>query len=422
MTRGAFWREEQIKTTTPVSRTPCNYGFPRYHQPKGYPHATPMATRRRLPVHLGPSTGDLPPCHETPLRRKTKAPWRKLIQSVRAPATRKDLGKGLAKKRPQNYFSPCCIRWSKSGRKGDATRVNLSAQWYTLKKLGAAQLNYMPREGAMLQFVETNWLTLVSILIGVLVAFFFYRLQKKDSVSASVERKKHASRELLDVVESYVINKQDLSEQVVENLIAASERDYQVLLREACTPISLLQDVALRLQRSRHLDIPQKSEYSLKIDTLIKQIRTSKEVPALDQLNKDFRDSLAMVQSLVPEEKRAEAKKAIDAIALLSERRRDLSAKRSGDESFVQFVVAPLAAGLATSFVAASLGSSLLSDGALTVALIAAGKMLPVFGFLVLALILVGVVIIIMRIRRRERDIKKAGLAEFPAGSDHRIF
>ena len=115
-------------------------------------------------------------------------------------------------------------------------------------------------------FLETNWLSIVSIVIGIVVAYFFYRLQKKDAASASLERKKHATAELLDVVESYIINKQRLSEQVIENLIHASERDHSVALRPVCTGVSLLQDVALRLQRSRHLDIPQKSEYSEKIE------------------------------------------------------------------------------------------------------------------------------------------------------------
>ena len=114
----------------------------------------------------------------------------------------------------------------------------------------------------MQTFLENNWLSIVSILIGILVAYVFYRLQKKDSASASAERKKRATAELLDVVESYIINKQRISEHVINNLIHASERDHQVALRPDCTSVSLLQDVALRLQRSRHLDIPQKSEYS----------------------------------------------------------------------------------------------------------------------------------------------------------------
>ena len=67
----------------------------------------------------------------------------------------------------------------------------------------------------MQQFFENNWLSILSILIGIVVAYVFYRLQKKDGASASAERKKHATLELLDVVESYIINKQHLSEGVI---------------------------------------------------------------------------------------------------------------------------------------------------------------------------------------------------------------
>ena len=255
----------------------------------------------------------------------------------------------------------------------------------------------------MQQFIEANWLTLISILIGVLVAFFFYRLQKKDSVSASAERKKHAIRELLDVVESYIINKQELSEQVVENLVQASERDHQVVLHESCTPVSLLQDVALRLQRSRHLDIPQKSEYSQKIDGLITQIRVSKEVPSLGRVNKELRDALTLLQGLVPEDKQAEAKKALDAIALASAKRRDLSAKRTETDSLFQFI-APLVAGLATSLAAATIGSKLFADAAESVTSVILSKVFPAFSVVLLLAMLASVVLIVARIRRRERE------------------
>lgn len=75
-------------------------------------------------------------------------------------------------------------------------------------------------------------------------------------------RKKHARTELLYVIETYIINKQHLTESVIDNLTHASERDYSVVLQPGCTAVSLLPDVGLRLQVSRHLDIPQKSEYS----------------------------------------------------------------------------------------------------------------------------------------------------------------
>ncbi|QSB02783.1 hypothetical protein JWZ98_07565 [Methylomonas sp. EFPC1] len=138
----------------------------------------------------------------------------------------------------------------------------------------------------MILFLENNWLSIVSILIGIIVSYVFYRFQKNDSISASVERKKHAIDELIDLVESYIINKQEISEDIIDNFVAASERSYSVNLGTSCSAISILQDVALRLQRSRHLDIEQKSEYSEKINQSILEIR-DKSKP-IDTIMFDF--------------------------------------------------------------------------------------------------------------------------------------
>ena len=265
----------------------------------------------------------------------------------------------------------------------------------------------------MQAFIEANWLTLVSILIGVFVAFVFYRLQKKDATSAAQERKKHATNDLLDVVESYIINKQKLSEHVVDNLIFASERDHVVSLRGGCTPVSLLQDVALRLQRSRHLDILQKSEYSLKIEELIRDIRERREPPPLDQLNKEFQQNLAALEGLIPEEQREAAKKPLSALALLSEKKRELTGKRSEGESILQFA-APLFAGIATILATSTLGGKFLTDGLMPRASALMSKIFPILGFALLLLLVLSVVLIALRIRRRSRE----GLPEVGGSSE----
>ena len=94
-------------------------------------------------------------------------------------------------------------------------------------------------------------LTVTSIIVGFLVGYAFYRLQKRDVASARVERVKRAKEELLDIIESQIINKQQFAEELIHNLIVASEREHQVGLKDFCTPVTLLQDVALRLQKSR---------------------------------------------------------------------------------------------------------------------------------------------------------------------------
>lgn len=133
-------------------------------------------------------------------------------------------------------------------------------------------------------FITNYWveivLSVISIIVGAIVGYVFYRLQKRDVTSAQSERIKRAHEELLDVIESYIINKQNISENTIYNLLDASERQYQVDLRAVSTPITLLQDVALRLQKSRHLDVTQKSGYSTEIEKIISSITDlHKEIP-----------------------------------------------------------------------------------------------------------------------------------------------
>lgn len=258
----------------------------------------------------------------------------------------------------------------------------------------------------MQQFIENNWLSLLSIIIGVLVAYIFFRLQRKDSSSASAERKKHATVELLDVVESYIINKQGLSEHVINNLIFASERDHVVALRPACTAISLLQDVALRLQRSRHLDIAQKSEYSVKIEDLIKVIRESREPVLFDQLAKEIRTKLSEVEELVPEEKRGEARKSLAVLATLSDSQRELATKKVKTFEIVD-VMAPVMAGLTAVFASALVGSRLfekLEIASPVISTFSLGKVLPFLAGFVLMAMLLQVILTVRRIQRRSKE------------------
>lgn len=243
--------------------------------------------------------------------------------------------------------------------------------------VGASELRYgkyevvvLGRSGVLMQeFLTNNWLSIASILIGVIVAYVFYRLQRKDAVSASAERKKHAIAELLDVVESYIINKQEISLSVVENLIHASERSHLVDLRPSCTPITLLQDVALRLQRSRHLDIPQKSEYSVKIDKLIRVVRAEMTPLTWEEMNAQGVEIIQEVVTLVPEDRRTEVAgklKSLGMIGALAIGEREVlklkldmkSSKLGWAASFSSLI-----AGVASALAASSFGTKYLLEG-----------------------------------------------------------
>lgn len=254
----------------------------------------------------------------------------------------------------------------------------------------------------MQQFLENNWLSVLSILIGVVVSYFFYHLQKKDAASAAAERTKHATAELLDVIESYIINKQRLSEQVIENLIHASERDHRVSLRPACTVVSLLQDVALRLQRSRHLDIPQKSEYSEKIESLIREIRAQHVPDRLVDFGAEIAEKLVRLENVIPEPYRTEARKTLDEIAKLSVSRQEVSLRAEQSREKLMIFSTALA-GVSAAFGTTLIGSNLferLDSGGFTASF---AKMFPILGILLTLVVALQAFVTAQRIKKRRQ-------------------
>jgi hypothetical protein len=131
-----------------------------------------------------------------------------------------------------------------------------------------------------MELINIHWfeilLSIASIIVGIIVAVIFYKLQKKDITSAEIERIKRAREELLDVIESSVINKQNPTNDSIENLLDAVEREHKVSLSNVLNSIILLQDVSLRLQKSRHLDVDQKKVYIEEIEGLIKSLKLEK--------------------------------------------------------------------------------------------------------------------------------------------------
>jgi hypothetical protein len=254
-----------------------------------------------------------------------------------------------------------------------------------------------------MEFILNNWLSIVSIIIGATVSSVFYRLQKKDSISAAVERKRHAAKELLDVIESYIINKQKLSENVIENLIHASERDHSVSLRPACTVISLLQDVALRLQRSRHLDIPQKSEYSEKIEELINLIRTNYNATVFADFNSEIENEINEIECMVEVENRANIRKKITWLLLTERNLNNFETAKSRENS--QFLaLSTMLFGVAAAIASSLLGSRIFEKvSPSTLGL--SEKLFPLLGAALGLLVVSQAIITILRIKRRTKRV-----------------
>jgi len=125
--------------------------------------------------------------------------------------------------------------------------------------------------------ISDFWMILVS-MISFIVNCLSHILKKRNFASAKTERTRQARKDLLNFIESYIINKQKISEETIYNLRAALEREYQVSLEDICTPIELLQDVELRIQKSMHLSNVQKKEYIYQIEKIIADIKKQHNV------------------------------------------------------------------------------------------------------------------------------------------------
>lgn len=114
----------------------------------------------------------------------------------------------------------------------------------------------------LFSFLSNNW---QNIVVSFVFGLLFYLLSnygiKSYLSSAYSERVKHAKVSLLDILESRVINKQEITLEIINNLIEATDRENEVDLKKVVTPISLLQDLNLNFEKSHHLDSSQKKEY-----------------------------------------------------------------------------------------------------------------------------------------------------------------
>ncbi|MFX1521656.1 MAG: LptF/LptG family permease [Promethearchaeota archaeon] len=134
-----------------------------------------------------------------------------------------------------------------------------------------------------LSLLANNW---QNILIAFAVSAFFYVLSnyaiKKYLRSAEKERIDRAKTSLLDILESRIINKQNITFNKIDNLIRATERDHLVNLQNVITPRSILEDLELIFEKSHHLDANQKNEYCQLIQNEIGQIDEMKKVAVLN--------------------------------------------------------------------------------------------------------------------------------------------
>lgn len=112
------------------------------------------------------------------------------------------------------------------------------------------------------EFFYVNWQNILITLAGGGIFYLLSNYAIKNYInSAEKERIKQAKNVFLDILESRVINRQEISFEKISNLMDAISREYSIILFDFATPRSLLQDLELIFEKSHHLDSSQKDEY-----------------------------------------------------------------------------------------------------------------------------------------------------------------
>lgn len=127
----------------------------------------------------------------------------------------------------------------------------------------------------MFDKIDTSYLLgIIGIVATFLTSILFYwlgkRFTQKNLYTIEKEKKLRAKEEIISILENYIINNFDINKEMTLQRITAIERKESINISNNITPISLLQDVALRLDTTQYLSIEQKKSFSNKITELIK--------------------------------------------------------------------------------------------------------------------------------------------------------
>jgi len=127
-------------------------------------------------------------------------------------------------------------------------------------------------EGIKQFFIDNQSSIIVSLVIGAIFfilgplgLWFSGKKVKKEKINK-------AKAEFLDLVESMLVNKENITISKLVTLFGAIERQNGISLGLDSDINNLLEDLSLRFARSKHLSSEQKNKYSDEIDGLIKQL------------------------------------------------------------------------------------------------------------------------------------------------------
>lgn len=132
---------------------------------------------------------------------------------------------------------------------------------------------------ALVELLRKN---LPSIVITLICGFLFFLLStftyRKYTKSVQYERRKKAIEILIDIVENLLVIKKDITLEKFFRIVHALERENEIELAPFISLRSILEDVELRIEKSRHLDPKQKENYVKRIEKVISVTEEQKKI------------------------------------------------------------------------------------------------------------------------------------------------
>ena len=167
------------------------------------------------------------------------------------------------------------------------------------------------------EYLPTILITVIAGFIFFIASLFFLRYKEK---SAEYERYKKAKETVIDVLEGSLINKQSISPERIKHLISAAEREQNVELIDS--PKSLVEDLELRFEKSKHLDTEQQWHYIDQIEEMIAKIERESIISSVPLSQEEI---LISLKENIEAEKKDDALKGLEKLSTkikeLSERR-----------------------------------------------------------------------------------------------------
>jgi hypothetical protein len=176
---------------------------------------------------------------------------------------------------------------------------------------------------------------------GLLFLFLSHYFLKRKEKSAEYERYKKAKETVIDVLESSLINKQSISPERIKHLISAAEREQNVELIDS--PKSLVEDLELKFEKSKHLDTEQQRHYIDQIEEMITKIERESIISSVPLSHEEI---LISLKENIEAEKKDDALKGLEKLSTkikeLSERRQKYKLSRLSDVGIMLGTIATI--------------------------------------------------------------------------------